>query len=279
MHYFNPTLERMFKSNKTILAASEDHDDIVRWFESQNPIFKKKAKIVSNEDLGLNHLFRIDKVMQKYYNPRMPRSAYGDENQDVPRISMSTSLMGCMLGYGRWYSDIISGTSKLQSKENEGYKGGYIIQIIDFTYAIQPTSDDIWEQPFTDEVWLVNYNKDTSIYYPKSIGKMFIRSVKIDPIAGRAPDTHVEIFIEHDYSSGLPFIRDKTYPPGYYKLFANYKSSKDLETGIQKSSKLVNCYDPEIYEIIEISKQEYIDAKKYTAHLLSMPPMPTCLKF
>lgn len=35
MHYFNPALERMFKSNKTILAASEDHDDIVRWFESQ----------------------------------------------------------------------------------------------------------------------------------------------------------------------------------------------------------------------------------------------------
>lgn len=259
--------------------GSKQHlDDMQRWFDMQSPQFKKKAKIVSKANVGYEQLFRIDKVMQRYYNPRMPRSAYSDENQDVPRISMSTSLMGCMLGYGRWFFDMISGTSKVQSKENEGYKGGYIIQTIDYEYAIQPHADDIWESPFTDELWLVNYSKDTAVYFPKQIGKMFIRSIKIDPIIGRAPDTHVELFIEHDYKNGLPLLRNKVYPPGYYKLFANYKSSKDLESGIQKPSKLVNCYDPDIYEIIEISKQEYSDAKKYTANMLSMPVVPECLK-
>jgi hypothetical protein len=96
----------MFKSNKTVLAASADYDDIVRWFDSQNPAFKKKAKIVSNEDLGLSDLFRIDKVVQKYYYPRMPRTAYANENQDVPRISMSSSLMGYLavskIPYSKW---------------------------------------------------------------------------------------------------------------------------------------------------------------------------------
>lgn len=278
MHYFNPALERMFKSNKTILAASEDHDDIVRWFESQNPTFKKRAKIVSNEDLGLNHLFRIDKVVQKFYYPRMPRSAYSNENQDVPRISMSSSLMGCMLGYGRWYYDAGLGTSKAQSKDNEGYKGGYIIQSLPFNYAIIPTKDDIWEVPYTDEVWLVNYNLSTSQYIPTIIGKMFIRSIKLTMNQGRAPDGNVTIYVEHDYD-GLPFIRNKAYPAGYYKIETNYKSNKELRTGIDIVGNDINCYDEKQYTITAISKEEYLNEKRYTAHLLSMPPIPTCLKF
>jgi len=248
-------------------------EEIDHWMQLQSPLVRKNAKIVTPEDLGIKHLFRIDKEVQKVYIPRLPYTAAKDEvieNASTPRICMGRSLMGCVIGYNRWKDDIYNSMGKSTTKVT-GYHGGYIVQTIPFNYAITINKKLLWESEATGEVWLVAYNKATATYKSTAIGKLFCTSLEIAPRAKSDPLMVAEFYLEHDYAEGLPFLDEgEAKPKGFYRIKAKFDN-----LGV---SSMVGCNakDKEIYEFTEVSEAEYNEFKSLTASLLSLgkPPVP-----
>lgn len=250
-------------------------EEIEHWLSLQSPKVRKNAKIVTPEDLGVKHLFRIDKEKQKEYIPRLAQTAIGDdeiENSSTPRICMGRSLLGCLVGYGRWMDDIYESLDK-RSIKLSGYRGGYIVQTIPFNYAIAITSRLLWEANDTGEVWLVAYNSKTSTYKSEAIGKLFCRSLQLVPKAGDAPLMESEFYLEHDYKEGLPLLDGADgCEPGHYRILTKYGD-------LGRSGKHCNSKDKDLYEITQITESDYKDAKSYSAALLSLGTPPVNLSW
>ena len=241
---------------------TDDKQLIEHWFKIQSKELQRNAQIVTKEQAGIQ--YHIDKNTPSQFVPRMPRSAFDDENATTPRFTTAPSILGCMIGYSsyRYLDEFINGYAVGTADKKDEYRGGYEISEIDYSYAIKPNKKLISECDRTDELWLVSYSKSTIAYRPKKIGKMFIHQVVFtnkDHVQNSAGicESYV-IYLHHESESDLHLTDKLTVPAGYWKITVEWKSPSEPDV-----------HEENQIRVEKISQSDWTKAKVGKAAMLS----------
>lgn len=225
--------------------------DFQIFYDLINPKTKKQVEIITPEILQQDFLLHIDVKTPNAFIPQMPRRASSKEDNTIPRVTVSPSLLGCIIGYAKLEYDFF----------NNVKNGCYINKIL-FEYALKPTTNLVYDADITDEVWLVSYNKQTFKYKPITIGQLFINNItykkskkdstRFDIIAD------IYIAIEEDNkllfksNSNIYFDKNKYMTKGFYKVTLNMGNWEENEMKVNK-----------------ITQSQYMEAKELSAALLA----------
>jgi hypothetical protein len=197
------------------------------WFLIQSKNFQKNAKILSAKEHGQNFMLHIDKNTPKLFLPQMPRSAAVSEDNTVGRVTVAPTLAGCGHGYARVETDFLDGPNDGSNLSPGGhkkdpYRGGYDICIVEFTHCIVPNKNLVYDEPRSNERWLVTYNKKTMQYKPIKIGKLFFTEAHLVAAKSGAwvqmPGFNMTGYLWHEKAEGIYLVGGKLLPPGYYKV-------------------------------------------------------------
>jgi hypothetical protein len=244
----------------------EDYREILDWFLIQSKNFQKNAKILSAKQHGQNFMLHIDKNTPKVFLPQMPRSASWKEDNTVGRVTVAPTLAGCGHGYARVESDFMDGTNPEFVDPGTGrkdpYRGGYDICAIEFEHCIAPNGSLVFDEPRTNERWLVTYNKKTMQYKPVKIGKLFFTSALLQAAKSgdkvQMPGFNMSGYLWHEKAEGIYLVEGKLLPPGHYKVNMHWD-----EPGEYKSE------NPSNHTFVKISAGEFEKNKNLHAALLS----------
>ena len=148
-------------------------EQIDSYLKIQTNLVRRNATILSHKDLGQEYMLHIShKNMEgEKYQPWIGARQGITEDRTVPRITVAPYLIGCIHGYAE----------ALYSFIEQGNKGIFYIHKIPFTHCLKPTTRLVYDADLTDEHWLVRYNKETTFYYPKLVGKFIVSGVQLDP--------------------------------------------------------------------------------------------------
>ncbi len=233
----------------------QDLIDINDFFLIQSPEVQNNAKVVSFKDSG--PMLHIDKNVPKVFIPRMPSSAADSENDTCARVTVSPTLVGCLIGYQRAENDFLSGLAA-DTKRRDSFKGGYVISELPYTYCINPNNKLVFDATRSLEHWLVSYSKNTLTYKPIEHGKMFISSIISSAQTGKRPATLITVYIQHSKKEGIHFTSNKLLEPGFYKAELLFKDYSDRTESNESA-----------YSVEKCSEEEYTNAKNQCAALLS----------
>jgi hypothetical protein len=223
------------------MTIETDLADFDNYVKNLNDKVRKNITKVTPESLGSNFLIRIDVKTPAYFSPQMPRRAAISEDNTVPRICVSSNLLGCIIGYSGLTHDF---------HKHDDLNGIYINKI-DFDYCVRPNDKLVYDASVSDEHWLLSYNKNTFKYKPITVGKMFIHEVTYSRNQNKKskyPEETMLLYIEiTDSDVTVNFDSKFKLTKGYYK--ATVKN--DVSSNIKK-----------------ITKAEYDDKKSLSAVLL-----------
>ena len=238
-------------------------EDIDYWYSLREPNIKKNLKIVNQEDIGLLlHVSTNGKI--KEFIPRISTEKYlVDEDLTTPRISTADTLFGCINSAFNIDSDFIyervntpHGDATVKGK----YLGGYYIYTFDYEYAIKPNKKAMEDTKFTNEHWLVTYNKQTIKYIPRIIGKFFVKSVTYTKPLGDESKIiskgTTELYLE-TYEDNIKLTLHKSLNKGTYLIETNNPCYIDITN---KNANVI---------VKEIPDGEFKEKKKLNASLLS----------
>lgn len=216
------------------------------------PKVKNNITEVTPESLGQSFLLHIDQKTPRVFIPQMPRRAANSEDNTVPRITVSDTLLGCIIGY-----------SGLDYDFHTSAKNGCFINALEFEYAVKPTVKLVYDADITNEHWLITYNKNTVTYKPKTIGKMFITKLTYEREGSgesKPPNLNklAEIALEIEDDISIRIHGDVTVSKGYYKFML------DMTT-----------WNTDVLKIKKLSIAEYISLKQTHAAMLSRDPIFT----
>lgn len=225
-----------------------DKENIDTFVSLLPTIVKKNVKVVTPDSLGQDFLLHIDSPpVPKVFIPRMPSSADITENPHVPRITVSDTLIGCMLGYTRIEGDFFS------------QHNGWIISKFDFNYALSVNKKMVFDAEYSNEHWLVTYNKNTIEYKPIPIGKFFI--YKISYVANEQEpngDEFIDIYLELHGDDTVKINKDISLTAGFYIM--------SIRRRIVDVRKYLRDYTD--IKIKKINQQKYIEVKSIAVSML-----------
>lgn len=223
-------------------------ETIEEYLETQVPLVRRNADIVSKRELGQDFMLHIARKPKRYYYPRISKRQMDAEDMSVPRITVSDSLLGCITGYSA------IGTNFFSVRDS-----GLIITKIDFDTALKPNNKLVPDVDKSNEHWLVTYSKDTAKYKVVPIGKIFIHKATYTRTSGEDfIESIAELYIELDTDDVIRVSSDGklTASRGYWKLVMDF-------------------INDEAIELTAISPKEFEAKKKVSAALLSISdPMP-----
>lgn len=213
---------------------------------------KNNITIIDANELKYPFMYHVGAEKNPTYIPRIGQRQSDKEDRTVPRVTVSTSLIGCILGYSMLMYNFFN------LPDTRDNKGGLYIHRVPFEYALKPTSKLTYVR-WSDEHWLTTYNKDTVTYKGQCIGKLIVKEVLCKPIRDSYPDYTVKALLE--LTAPMPFSSHQELNPGYYLLTIPF------------NDKLTHKNTNKI--IIENStKEEFMGLKKEVAVLLSADNMP-----
>lgn len=173
----------------------------------------------------------------KMFTPQVSNRTLGKENRSVPRISTSTSLIGCLNGYQSIMSDI-------NGRSPNGFNGLHTVYELPYQYAIKPSKQLLPDVDNSDEYWLISWKKETYATTPSVAAEMFVPKVEtVYGNDGRAQLVHLymhvkehELYIDHQI---------KLQPGYYYIKLNNYNYNYPLKN------------NEESIEVERITENEY----------------------
>lgn len=230
------------------------------YIKIQNPKVLANTKSVSASQLGQSYMLHIDKDTPNYFTPRIGQSFSDDEDRTLPRVTVSSNLLGCIIGYYRFLKDFL---------EVEGEKSnGYYINIIPFEYALRPNAKMVPYGEHANEYWLIGYDKDHLKYKPQTVGKLFVTELnhKLDDKNGE----HIiscTFYVEIEDDVEIIFSKDKSLKQGCYKItgdMSEYNSNND-----EDGSTNIDHKDLDLFTIRKIDKADYMKVKKLSAVTLN----------
>lgn len=236
-----------------------EYEDFKSYLELQNARVKSNISEVSAEKLGQSFMLHIDNETPDAFTPRIGKSFSDDEDNTMPRITVSDTLLGCIIGYYRFISDF------LEAKEPKS--NGYYINMIPFDYCVKPTAKLVPYAEAANEYWLIGYSKQTLKYKPTTIGKIFVHSMEhiLNDKQGQH-DIRCTFFVEITEDVAIRFSKDKELKQGYYKVvgdLSDYNSNNDND-----GSDSIHHKDLKLFNIRKISEDEYKSRKKLSATML-----------
>ncbi len=219
------------------------------------PNVKKNVEIVSKEKLGQDYLLHISVDPKiKDFVPMVSQRTSKNEDRTVARVCTAPDIAGCILGYASDLNDF----SNLEITKGV-WNGGYYIYDIPFELALRPSWKLVYDVEFTNEHWLVAFDKQSVKYPAKIVGKLFYASVKTSRIeGGKYKRREIEMYVQIDKEGGINFNSKWHLDKGYWKVVAY---------GLHN----VDHYEdqPEELSVSSISKGEFDSVKKLSADMLS----------
>lgn len=212
----------------------------------------KNLEIVSAEEMKKPFFLHITTERAPVYIPRIGYRQGDSEDRTTSRITVATTLLGCIIGYAALPWNLM--TSSANEYTSGKWLGGLYIRKILFEHALKPTAKLVYDQVATDEHWLVNYNQETTKYPSSQIGKFFLSRLILDGRNNKEPLHTLECFIS--ITEEIYWSENMVLSPGYY--FISFPCNSNTTW---KSTKGI--------EINKISKNEFDEKKKIVATLLS----------
>lgn len=206
---------------------------------------KKELQVIDYQDIG-HSLYHISMTKVEYLVPNISRRSSLKEDNTVPRICTSTSLVGCISAIANVAHFAVKHNPTEEDKSH--YTGGYYIHAAKFRKALKPSKVLVFDVDKTNEHWLVSYNETLKTYPNETLGKFFVVKVSYIPREGRLPVERLTCMMEIDSLDGV-WITDKKWLDKGFWCFT-------LEDG-----KLLN--------ITPVDSQLYRNNKALSASMLS----------
>ena len=215
-------------------------EDFKKYISLLDPKVKQHVTEVCSSDFYQPFMLHIDVKTPEYFLPFLSRRAEEDEDNTVPRVTVSDTLLGCMIGYGQLEDDFYDG------------EDGIEINKIYFNHCLKPNTNLVGHQERSNEHWLVGYSKDTVRYKPVTIGSMFIDRINHKRGADE-PTAMASIYIQlNDDDHDIQFNSKIKLRRGYYRAIINMSTWNESEIKVD-----------------EVTKEEYLEKKKLSVGLLS----------
>ena len=155
------------------------------------------------------------------FSPKISVRTLSDEDRSVPRISTSTSIIGCMNGYQSIFSD-------MAGRERKNFTGLYTVYELPYQYAIKPSKKLLKDVDISDEYWLVSWKKETYSIRPTVVCEFNVPQVQTT-YGSDGEDKLVTMFIKV-LGESLYLSHDLKLAKGYYEVtLRNYTYSYPLE--------------------------------------------------
>jgi hypothetical protein len=215
----------------------------------------KNCTIVSPEELGQEWLYHISvNPGIKKFVPALTQRSAPKEDRSVPRVSVATTIFGCILGYQQDRNDWEYGRS------NKGWRDGWYVYGFRNEVSVKPNVKILYDADFTDERWLVPYGPDKWQYPAEIIGKYFYRSVR-EYQRNAVGEKTIEVFFEVAKGATVRFSHELYLTEGYWTF---------------EFSRWVKGWDKAVIENLrELTSTEWKKVKGSTADLLSRQEPPS----
>jgi len=234
-----------------------DREDLERYIEILSPAVRRNVEIITPNDVMGGYLFHISTNTNiRRFVPLIGFRQAKSEDRTVPRVCTAPTLLGCLIGYAAAEKDFRE-KKPTGLEEDDFYKGGFKIYGFEFKHALRPKKALVYDQAYSDECWLVAYNKETSEFQPINFGKVFYRSITSYGRADKTPYNVVEIYVDVQHNDGIRFSENQFLTKGYWKI-----------TGPEQKH-VAGWKDDKSFTFEQISKSEYADLKNLSAGLLS----------
>ena len=201
---------------------------IDNFLDHHPPLIKNNVKVVTPDELGQSFFLHISNKDSRYYYPRVSTKQIQGEDRSIPRVTVSDSLTGSIIGYAKIEEDFLRASDSLKNTSNLD------ITKIDFEYALRPNSKLVPDVNYSNEHWLVTYSKDTVRYTPKKIGSMFVSEINYSRSDKGFLFTVVKVLIELKTNDiiRLDKVPGNTVSKGYYSFNVNLynETISDLKT-------------------------------------------------
>lgn len=220
---------------------------------------RNELRPVTPQDLKLDLLLHMSKdISIEGFVPTVTRRASRHENHSIARISVSPTLVGCIMGYASDVHDFFQRptTYDVNGQRKVGFRGGWALYGIPFEYALRPSAKLVPDVERSDEHWLVTYDPDHITYRPQLLAKFFYGSIQYEATA-RYPRSEVTLLVEVMTDTPIRFDDKRTLTRGTWKITVKgLHSAKRWNslTGVQ---------------IEQMPRNEYIASKRLVASLLS----------
>lgn len=171
----------------------------------------------------------------KAFYPKVSKRTLSKEDRSIPRISTSTSLIGCLNGYQSMVSD-------MEGRETKNFSGLFKVYDLPYQYAVKPSTKVVADVGNSDEYWLVSWKRETYATVPTVAADFTIP--KIETVYGKdGKDQTYHCYIR--VYTNLYLDHEKQLNQGYYHVVLNgYNFKYPLS-----NNKLISIH--------EISETEY----------------------
>lgn len=213
-----------------------------------DPYVKDNCKVVTNASLNQDYFLHIVKSKPKddMFLPNVSTRTGYKENRTIPRVHVSPTLIGCIVGYAVTVDEVLY-------VADESFKGGYYIYKIPFEYALRPNTNLVGDADESDEHWLIHYSEDTSSYKGELIGEFFIDELRV-----------------------VPTVKDNTIFSKYYvEIYTDQfllNKDEELSKGCHSFTLKQSGSNVVLEDLSTLNKADYVIAKNYNTTLLSFEP-------
>lgn len=168
--------------------------------------------VVSPQELGQRWLYHISTDPKiKQFIPALTRRTAMKEDRTVPRISVASSIIGCLIGYQGDIYDF------MDSNSEDKWRDGWYIYGFENECSVTPSTKILYDAKLTDERWLVPYKADKWKYPAKLIGKFFYRQVAMEQ-QNKERVWNVEAIFEVSRGSEVRMMDGLSLTEGYWSV-------------------------------------------------------------
>lgn len=190
-------------------------------WDKQNARVRANTVIVDRETMPIGQLLHITHDRRPVYTPRIGMRQADSEDRTVPRITVSDTLAGCIIGH----SMVDAETLAVPYRRSPDFLNGFYIRSLDFDVALKPNAKMVYDQPATNEHWLVGYDQDHQVYTSRVIGQFYVPEITSITKPDKLNDVIMTLRIR--VKEALWLTASQQLEPGYYecKFLLNHKTT------------------------------------------------------
>lgn len=208
------------------------------------PHIAEDSEFITCDDYNRSYHISKDRNIKEFI-PMVTDRTLKKEDRSIPRICVSNHLWGCMVGYASMLVDFI------EEKNDTWYRGGYYIYDIPSDAQLKPNRKLVPDAEYTDERWVLGYDKNHTSITADIIGKFFIQSVvTVNDGENKLHDYTIML----ELKSAMQLTPNVVLDIGYWRLQTHgkwWKMDKKVDATL-------------------ISKTDFQNAKRSAAALLSL---------
>lgn len=237
-------------------------DELDKWLDSRSEKVQRNVEIVTPKELGQDYFLHVSvNTNIKEFVPRIGDNQMPNEDRTVPRLCVAPTILGCLGGMGAFEHYFHEFEIGQKSQSGVTYKGGVRIYEIPFEAALKPNNKMVPDVKHSDEYWVVAYNKDTAVIVPKSVGKVFIESIRYFPRNGKQPMAECTLYIEVAREEGMWFTNGVFLEKGYWSVEGPASGFTTMTWSDKTQERM--------FKVKSLEKSDYQAVKTRTAALLS----------